>query len=342
VDGFDERFPRAYREDADVGLRLTERGWRIVRGERVVEHPVRPADRWMSVRLQAGNADDALMRALHGRRWRQRAGVPAGRRPRHLAVAAAGVSAAGGVLAGRRRAAALAAAVWVAGTGELAWARIAPGPRSTAEVATMVATSAALPLAAAGHWLHGCWRVWRRGWTPARRPAPRAVLFDRDGTLVEDVPYNGDPARVRLRAGAREAVEQLRRAGVPMAIVTNQSGIGRGRLTRGQVDAVNARVQELLGVRLPCHVCPHAPADGCACRKPGSALVVAACADLGVAPEHAALVGDIGADVEAARAAGCRAVLVPTPATRAEEIRAAPAVAATLPAAVALLMGGSA
>ena len=88
--GFDERFPRAYREDADLGLRITAAGRRIVTGERVVRHPVRPAPAWVSVAKQAGNADDVLMRALHGRGWRARAGVPAGRRPRHLAVAAAG------------------------------------------------------------------------------------------------------------------------------------------------------------------------------------------------------------------------------------------------------------
>ncbi|MGH8903517.1 MAG: glycosyltransferase family 2 protein, partial [Egibacteraceae bacterium] len=90
--GFDERFPRAYREDADLGLRVTAAGWRIVWGTRRITHPVRPADRWTSVRLQAGNADDALMRAKHGPGWRQRAGIPAGRRPRHLAITAAGLA----------------------------------------------------------------------------------------------------------------------------------------------------------------------------------------------------------------------------------------------------------
>jgi glycosyltransferase involved in cell wall biosynthesis len=74
VGGFDERFPRAYREDADLGLRVVAAGYRIVRGRRVVTHPVRPAGPLVSVRLQAGNADDVLMRALHGRGWRGRAG----------------------------------------------------------------------------------------------------------------------------------------------------------------------------------------------------------------------------------------------------------------------------
>src|SRR4029453_8633119 len=89
--GFDERFPRAYREDADLGLRVVGAGYRIVGGRRVVSHPVRPAGRLVSVRLQAGNADDVLMRALHGRGWRERAGVPVGRRPRNLAVTGFGL-----------------------------------------------------------------------------------------------------------------------------------------------------------------------------------------------------------------------------------------------------------
>ncbi len=70
VGGFDERFPRAYREDADLGLRVTAAGWRIVPGERSVRHPARPAPAWVSLAKQAGNADDVLMRRLHGRDWR--------------------------------------------------------------------------------------------------------------------------------------------------------------------------------------------------------------------------------------------------------------------------------
>ncbi|MDP9393237.1 MAG: glycosyltransferase, partial [Actinomycetota bacterium] len=89
VAGFDERFPRAYREDADLALRVRAAGWELGRGSRHVIHPVRPADRWVSVRVQAGNADDPLMARLHGPRWRERASVPPGRRSRHVAVTAA-------------------------------------------------------------------------------------------------------------------------------------------------------------------------------------------------------------------------------------------------------------
>ncbi|HEV7751897.1 MAG TPA: glycosyltransferase, partial [Baekduia sp.] len=148
VGGFDERFPRAYREDSDLGLRLAARGLPIVVGGRRVLHPVSPADRWVSVRKQAGNADDALMRALHGPSWREAAGAPAGRFARHAATTAAGIVAAGAAVAGRRRVAALAGAAWVAGTAELAWARVAPGPRTPRELTTMALTSAVLPAAA--------------------------------------------------------------------------------------------------------------------------------------------------------------------------------------------------
>jgi len=337
VGGFDERFPRAYREDADLALRVLATGARLTRGRRTVAHPVRPADRWISVRLQAGNADDALMRAVHGRRWRARAGVPPGRRPRHLVVTAAAALALASFLARRPRLAAAGALVWLAGTAELAWARIAPGPRTRDEVRTMLLTSAVLPAAATWHWLAGSLRFRRTKRRPPR--APRAVLLDRDGTLVVDVAYNGDPARVAAVPGAREAVERLRAAGVALAVVSNQSGVARGMLTHGDVAAVNRRVEELLGPLGPWFFCPHGPDDGCACRKPAPGMVLAAAAALGVRPEDCVLIGDTGADIEAARAAGARAVLVPNAVTRADEIARAPEVAPDLAAAVACVLG---
>jgi histidinol-phosphate phosphatase family protein len=338
VGGFDERFPRAYREDSDLGLRMRAAGWEIARGARRVTHPVGPADAAVSLRKQAGNADDALMDALHGPGWRERAGAPAGRRRRHLAVAASGAVAAAPRVPRAVRAAALAG--WAAGTAELAWRRIAPGPRTPREVATMLWTSAAMPFAATGWWLAGKWRA--RG-ARALAATPAAVLFDRDGTLVVDVPYNGDPERVELVPGAREAIERVRRAGVPTAVVSNQSGIARGLLTPAQVHAVNARVEELLGTPLgPWTYCPHGPEDGCACRKPAPGLVLRAASELGVEPGRCVVIGDIGADVEAAAAAGARGILVPTPRTRREEVEAAPEVAPDLVAAVELALGSAA
>lgn len=173
---------------------------------------------------------------------------------------------------------------------------------------------------------------------PAARPRASAVLLDRDGTLVVDVPYNGDPARVQPVAQAREALDLLRAAGVPTAVVTNQSGIARGLLTRAQVDAVNARLATLVGPLGPVLVCEHGPADGCDCRKPAPGLVLEAARQLDVAPEHCVVIGDIGADVGAALAAGARPLLVPTAATRAEEVAAAPEVAPDLLSAVRLAL----
>jgi histidinol phosphatase-like enzyme len=124
--------------------------------------------------------------------------------------------------------------------------------------------------------------------------------------------------------------------------VSNQSGIGRGLLTREQVDAVNARVSELLGPFDTWQLCPHAPEQDCACRKPRPGMVLAAAAELGVDASECVLIGDIGADVEAAQAAGARSVLVPTPVTREEEVAAAPAVARTLREAVAAALAPAA
>lgn len=174
----------------------------------------------------------------------------------------------------------------------------------------------------------------------ADRPV-RAVLLDRDGTLVHDVPYNGDPDRVVLVPGARDAVAALRRAGLRLGMVTNQSGIARGLLRRDQADAVNARVAALLGGLDAVRLCPHGPDDGCRCRKPAPGMVLDAAADLGVDPAETVVVGDIGADVGAAHAAGARAVLVPTAVTRPQEVAAAPVVAATLGEAAALVLAAT-
>jgi HAD superfamily hydrolase (TIGR01662 family) len=338
VGGFDERFPRAFREDSDLALRVLGTGARLVRGQRWITHPVRPADRWVSVRVQAGNADDVLMRRLHGPGWRERADAPLGRRPGHAAVTAAAVAAVGLALADRPRAAAAAAAGWLAGTAEFAWARIAPGPRTRAEVTTMALTSTLIPPLATWHWLRG---VVRHRRVPPWRGLPDLVLFDRDGTLVHDFPYNGDPDWVRPVDGARDALDRLRARGLKVGVVSNQSGVARGLITSEQVDACMARLDELLGPFDTIRVCPHGPDDGCDCRKPAPGMVKAACAELDVDPARCVVIGDIGADVDAAAAAGAVGMLVPTPVTRKAEIDAADRALPTLVEAVDVVLDGS-
>jgi D-glycero-D-manno-heptose 1,7-bisphosphate phosphatase len=173
----------------------------------------------------------------------------------------------------------------------------------------------------------------------ARASGPRsAVLFDRDATLVVDVPYNGDPALVVPVEGAQEAVDAVRAAGHGTGVVTNQSGVGDGRITLEQAQAVNARVDELVGPIDVWELCPHHRDAGCACRKPAPGMVLRAAERLGVDPARVVVIGDIGADVGAARAAGATGILVPTPITRQEEVDAAEHVAADLAEAVRLAL----
>jgi histidinol-phosphate phosphatase family protein len=324
VDGFDERFLHAYREDADLARRILDDGWRLVRGERNIIHPVRPADFWVSVRVQRGNADDALMRAVHGRQWRQRTECSPGRFPHHLAA----LGAAGLALSRHRR---LGLVLWSILYADFAIRRILPGPRNPAETGRMAVTSALIPFVAVGHRIAGWWRY--RGSQAWPEPV-RAVLFDRDGTLVHDVPYNSDPATVRPVDDAAKAVERLRSAGLQVGVVTNQSAIGRGLATAHQVSAVNDHIDQLIGPFDTWQVCPHTAEDRCGCRKPAGGLIRSAARRLGVPPWQIVVIGDIRADMDAADAAGARSILVPNHRTRAEEILAARVTAPDLRTAV--------
>ena len=145
--------------------------------------------------------------------------------------------------------------------------------------------------------------------------AIRVVVFDRDGTLVEDVPYNSDPGAVVARPGAVDAVHRLRARGLKTAVATNQSGIGRGIVTRHEVDAVDARVDDIFGTFDDWAVCPHGPDDGCRCRKPAPGLLLDVAAHLGAGLHEVVVVGDRRADVGAAVAAGATGVLVVSPST---------------------------
>jgi histidinol-phosphate phosphatase family protein len=337
--GFDERFPRAFREDSDLALRVVRAGYRIQRGNRVTVHPLRSRGGWRSsIVAQSGNADNALLRAKFGPRWRSEIGEGPGRTGRHLLAVGAAATALAGIATGRGRMAAVAAAAWAAVTTEFALRRILPGPRTPAEVLTMIVTSAAIPPVALA------WRL--RGELRCRRPrrrAVRAVLFDRDGTLIHDVPYLAQPDRVSPVEGAAHVLHRLRSEGIRVGVVSNQSGVARGLIRPDQLVEVNREVERQLGPFDTWQVCAHRDEDRCRCRKPAPGLVRSAARALSVQPENCVVVGDIGADVQAALQAGARAVLVPTDRTRHSEIahaRQAARVAEDLGSAVDLVVGG--
>ncbi len=346
VHGFDERFRRAYREDADLALRIRRAGWTLVRGARVASHPVRPQPRWdASVVAQRGNADDALLRALHGPAWRELTDAGPGRLPLHVATVLGGVTALAGLVtaaSGHRRTGrllgAVGAACWGALSADFTARRLLAGPADPAEVARMVATSLAIPPVAVAHRLRGAWA--HRHALPWP-PRARVVLFDRDGTLVRDVPYNDDPARVEALPTVAPALAALRVERLRVGVVTNQSGVGRGLVSAEAADAVRLAVESELGPFATWQECRHAPEVGCACRKPEPGLVLAAAAELNADPGDCVVIGDIGSDVIAARAAGARAILVPNDRTRPSEVADAPFVAADLLRAARLVLEGA-
>lgn len=145
----------------------------------------------------------------------------------------------------------------------------------------------------------------------SQSPAVRAILFDRDGTLIEDVPYNGDPALVVVKPGVRQALEECRRAGVLLGMVTNQSGVARGLITEADVWSIAEELERHVGpVDVWC-VCPHGPWDSCSCRKPQPGLILAAAGALRVDLRQCVVIGDQETDVRAATAAGVHGILLP-------------------------------
>ena len=143
-----------------------------------------------------------------------------------------------------------------------------------------------------------------------------AVILDRDGTILREREYLSSPDEVELLPNAAEGLYRLREAGVPLVVVTNQSGVGRGYFTSETVTAVHDRMRELLrreGVELNgIYVCPHTPADGCACRKPGTALADRAAEDLQLDLDQSFVIGDKPCDIDLGRNIGARTILVLT------------------------------
>jgi len=153
---------------------------------------------------------------------------------------------------------------------------------------------------------------------PPLRPAGArgAVFLDRDGTIIVERHYLHDPAGVELLPGAAEGLRRMRALGLPLIVISNQSGIGRGYFARRDVERVHGRLIELLereGVAIDAfHICPHAPDTGCRCRKPETGLVLRAGSELGIDPRASFVIGDKPCDIDLGRAAGATTFLVTT------------------------------
>jgi heptosyltransferase II len=142
------------------------------------------------------------------------------------------------------------------------------------------------------------------------------IFLDRDGTLNPDPGYIKSPDQFELFPGVSKALARLKRAGARLIVVTNQSGIARGLLSRKDLDAVHMKLKRLLdgaGVTLDAiYFCPHHPDDGCECRKPNRGMIDQAVRECGVNLDRSYLIGDHLRDIELAKRVGVRSVLVTT------------------------------
>jgi D-glycero-D-manno-heptose 1,7-bisphosphate phosphatase len=143
----------------------------------------------------------------------------------------------------------------------------------------------------------------------------RTVLLDRDGVILRDRPgYIRRPEDVELLPGAADAIRRLCQAGRRVMVVTNQSAVGRGLVSAATLSAIHDRLLQLVACEFGgierVFVCPHLPQADCGCRKPRPGLLFAARDEAGVDLDDAVLVGDMASDIEAAHAAGCRAIMV--------------------------------
>jgi D-glycero-D-manno-heptose 1,7-bisphosphate phosphatase len=155
------------------------------------------------------------------------------------------------------------------------------------------------------------------------RPAPylSALFLDRDGVVVEEVGYLRRVGDLRLLPGAAAAIRRLNQGGVPVVLVTNQSGVARGLLSEDRLREIHAALAGMLaaeGARLDgLYYCPHHPTAGagdytmdCDCRKPKPGMLLRAARELEFELRLSALIGDTGSDIAAARAAGCAAAIL--------------------------------
>jgi D-glycero-D-manno-heptose 1,7-bisphosphate phosphatase len=148
----------------------------------------------------------------------------------------------------------------------------------------------------------------------------RAVFLDKDGTLIQDVPYNVDPKKIQLTAGA-EALQTLHQKGYLLIVISNQSGVARGYFPETALVEVEQKLRELLAqlnvLLQDFYYCPHHPAGTvakyaipCNCRKPAPGLLLQAARDRDIDLSQSWFIGDILNDIEAGRRAGCKTILL--------------------------------
>jgi D-glycero-D-manno-heptose 1,7-bisphosphate phosphatase len=142
------------------------------------------------------------------------------------------------------------------------------------------------------------------------------VLLDRDGTLNVEKHYLSDPDQLELYPGTGAALRRLREMGYGLAVLTNQSGVGRGYFGLDAVERVHERLREMLAAEGTSvdgiYICPHGPAEECDCRKPLPGLARQAMAAFGFDPRQAIMIGDKAADIGVGQAIGATTILVRT------------------------------
>ncbi len=146
----------------------------------------------------------------------------------------------------------------------------------------------------------------------------KAVFFDKDGTLIKDVPYNVNPDLIELKTGAAEAVQKLKKAGWKVFVVSNQSGVARGFFDSGDLRAVWQKLNELCGIEFDgFYFCPHYETGSvpqfsvaCDCRKPKAGLLLQAAREHKLDLKKSWMIGDHAKDIEAGQRAGCQTILI--------------------------------
>lgn len=144
-------------------------------------------------------------------------------------------------------------------------------------------------------------------------PQRPGIFLDRDGTVIDDTGYIGDPDLVHFLPGVFPALRRFQNAGYRLVVISNQSGIGRGVITQQQYELVAQRIADDLGqqgIRIATYYCPHSPDDRCLCRKPNPYLLAHAARDLDIDLSCSYMIGDRLTDVEAGAAAGCKTILL--------------------------------